>query len=115
LKSDDGHSVKNCIAGLAAGEIADNNFAKIKKLYWEHKGNLAAVWASPEYNHDWQEGSKCVKDLTASTTPCKMVTATEPATTPAAPKKGAVLDVQPSDTQYAGDLTATREGESVAV
>jgi hypothetical protein len=116
LKSDDGKAVKNCIAGLKAGETADGNFEKVKKLYWEHKGNLAAVWASPEYNHTWQEGSKCIKDLTDKTSPCKIVTATEP--TPAAgagaQPKGAFLEPQPTDTEYAGDLTQTREGESVA-
>ena len=116
LQSDDGKSVKNCIAGLKAGETADGSFEKIKKLYWEHKGNLAAVWASPEYNHNWQEGSRCVKDLTDKTTPCKVVTASEPA--PAAggeKKKGAFLEQPSSDMRYAGDLMSEQEGESVAV
>jgi hypothetical protein len=115
LKSDDGHSVKNCIAGLNAGETADGNFEKVKKLYWEHKGNLAAVWASPEYNHDWQEGSRCVKDLTEKTSPCKIVTATAPAQSGGTEKKGALLEIKPSDTEYAGDLTRDKPGETVVV
>lgn len=74
LTSDDGRSVKNCIIGLARGETADGSFAKLRKRYFEHKGNLTAGWASPELNNNWQKGSICVKDMTADTKPCNIVT-----------------------------------------
>lgn len=79
LKADNGISVKNCIIGLAVGETADNHFEKIKELYFQKKGNLAAGWASPKYNENWQNGSICVKDMTAATSPCRIVTRTAPA------------------------------------
>jgi len=72
LKAENGTSVKNCILGLAAGETAAKNMAKIRKQYFAAGGYLTAEWVSPEYNHEWQEGSKCRKDLTESTTPCKI-------------------------------------------
>lgn len=113
LKSDDGHSVKDCIEGLAAGESAARNLSKIKQLYFQHHGNLSATWASPEYNHDWQKGSMCVKDLTATTSPCKIVT-TAASAAPAGSSTGKRSQIeQPSETQYAGDLTSTKEGERV--
>jgi hypothetical protein len=79
LKSEDGRPLKNCIEGLARGETADANFAKLKKLYFAHNGNLTAAWASPEYNFKWQSGSLCNKDLTPDTKPCSSVVAEEPA------------------------------------
>ena len=113
FKTDDGHSVKDCIEGLAKGESAARNFNKIKQLYFQHRGNLTATWASPEYNHDWQEGSMCVKDLTATTDPCKIVTTSAPAA-PAGSSTGKSSRIeQPSETQYAGDLVSTQEGERV--
>lgn len=114
LKSADGHSVKNCIEGLAKGETAAKNMAKIKRLYFEHKGNLAAVWASPEYNYDWQEGSMCVKDLTDTTSPCKITTTSAPAAAPSGgqKQKGAMLE-QPSDTLFAGP-DQVEEGDQFA-
>jgi hypothetical protein len=72
LKAENGTSVKNCILGLAAGETAAKNMAKIRKQYFATGGYLTAEWVSPEYNHEWQEGSKCRKDLTESTSPCKI-------------------------------------------
>ena len=93
LKSSDGVAVKNCLIGLAKGETADKQFAKIKQLYFKNGGNLAAGWASPVFDNTWQKDSICVKDMTASTSPCKVVTVAAPA--PAAPggggKKGAML------------------------
>jgi hypothetical protein len=114
LKSDDGHPVKDCIEGLAAGETADRNLGKIKQLYFQHKGNLSATWASPEYNHNWQQGSMCVKDLTATTSPCKIVTTSAPAATTGSSGGRSSMVEQPSETQYAGDLVSTKEGESIA-
>lgn len=73
LKSNDGKSVKNCINGLAAGETADKNFKKIRELYFKGGGNLSAGWVSPEFNYDWQADSKCAKDITETTAPCKIV------------------------------------------
>ena len=114
LKSDDGHAVKDCIEGLAPGEKADRNFAKIKQIYFEHRGNLAATWASPEYNHDWQEGSMCVKDLTANTSPCKMVTTPAPAPITGGAGGKTTMTEEPAQTRYAGDLVSTKEGEQIA-
>ena len=114
LKSDDGHAVKDCIEGLAPGQKADGNFARIKEIYFQHKGNLSATWASPEYNHDWQEGSMCVKDLTAETSPCKIVEkSASPATTGDPGGKSTMVE-KPPQTQYAGNPVSTKEGEQVA-
>ena len=114
LKSDDGHAVKDCIEGLAPGEKADRNLAKIKQIYFQHKGNLSATWASPEYNHEWQEGSMCVKDLTANTNPCKIVTTSAPAATTGGAGGKSTMIGEPAQTRYAGDLVSTKEGEQVA-
>lgn len=80
LKAANNVSVKNCITGLAAGETADKNFKKIKNLYFQNQGNMSAGWASPEFNNNWQKGSICAKDMTATTSPCKIVTQTAPTT-----------------------------------
>jgi hypothetical protein len=113
LKSDNGQSVKNCLIGLARGETADQNFAKLKRIYFQNKGNLTAGWASPEFNNDWQKGSICVKDMTATSEPCKIVTTAAP-TAPAGSTspKGAMLE-EPSENQYAGDPLDQREGDVV--
>lgn len=79
LKAANNTSVKNCITGLAAGELADNSFKKIRGLYFQNQGNMTAGWASPEFNYSWQQGSMCAKDMTATTSPCKIVTQTAPA------------------------------------
>jgi hypothetical protein len=114
FKTDDGHSLKNCLSGLGAGETADGNFAKIRKQYFTHHGNLSAVWASPNYDFTWQKGSICVKDMTATTSPCKIVTASEPDAGGGAEKKsGALEPVQPNDTRMAGEANAVREGEQI--
>ena len=110
LKTANGRSVKNCIIGLVAGETAD--FNKIKNLYFRNKGNLAAGWASPEYNENWQKGSICVKDLTATTSPCKIVTQTAPAVG-GGTKKGAML-LEPVEPSPADDLLGASEKEVVA-
>jgi hypothetical protein len=114
LKSADGHPVKDCIEGLAKGETAAKNMTKIKRLYFAHKGNLAAVWASPEYNYDWQKGSMCVKDLTDKTSPCKITTTAPPAAAPSGgqKKQGAMLE-RPTETLYAGP-DRTQEGDQFA-
>ena len=87
LKSDDGRSVKNCLIGLAKGETADGNFAKLRQRYFLHKGQLTAGWASPELNNNWQQGSLCVKDMTATTKPCNIVTTKAAAASPPPPEK----------------------------
>lgn len=115
LKSEDGHSVKDCLIGLARGEKADTNFSKLRKLYFEHGGNLTAGWASPEFNQTWQKGSICVKDMTATTSPCKIVTTSEPGGSGAgAEKKSGALEAQPADMRNAGDLIPAEEGERLA-
>jgi hypothetical protein len=75
-KSPDGHSVKDCILGLGPGETADRSFDKIKARYFMGKGSITAEWASPEDDTKWQAGSRCYKDLTATSTPCKLTTTT---------------------------------------
>jgi hypothetical protein len=97
LKSANKKSVKNCIVGLAAGETAKGNFEKIKRLYFENKGHLLASWASQEFDHIWREGlSICVKDLTATTKPCKIVTQTAPAApAPAGGAKTGAMLIEP--------------------
>lgn len=83
LKSSDGKRVKDCLIGLAKGETADKQFAKIKQIYFKNAGNLTAGWASPVYDYSWQKESICVKDMTETTSPCKIVK------TPAPPPKPA--------------------------
>jgi hypothetical protein len=73
MKAADGTRVKNCIIGLKKGEKADQNLAKIRQIYFQNGGYLSAGWASPDFNENWQKGSICVKDMTASTSPCKLV------------------------------------------
>jgi len=79
LRADDGTSVKNCLVGLGPSENADRaHLAKIWSLYWANNGNLVATWASPDYNKNWQQGSICTKNMTASTSPCAIVEKTAP-------------------------------------
>jgi hypothetical protein len=111
LKAENGTSVKDCIVGLAVGETADRNFEKIKKLYFRNEGNLLAGWASPEFNHTWQKGSICVKDMTATTSPCKIVTQTAPASGGGA-KTGAML-LEPVESSPV-DLLSESETEADA-
>ncbi len=74
MVSADGKPVQNCLVGLARGEKANSKtLSKIWRIYWANSGNLVASWASPEYNQTWQEGSICVKDMTADTKPCATV------------------------------------------
>jgi hypothetical protein len=73
LRTEDGVSVKDCITGLAAGESADRNFRKIRAIYFQNGGNLSAGWVSPEFDKKWQEGSRCAKDLTETSSPCRIV------------------------------------------
>ena len=114
LKTDDGRAVKNCLSGLGAGETADNNFPKVRRRYFQHKGNLSAVWASPDYNFNWQNGSICVKDMTSTTSPCKIVTAAEPAAAPApAEKKGASADLPSGGNELAANLNNSPGEEQV--
>ena len=66
--------MKNCLIGLAPGETAvAKSLSKIWKLYWANQGRLVAEWASPQYNHNWQEGAICTKDMITSATPCAIV------------------------------------------
>jgi Domain of unknown function (DUF4157) len=92
LKSEDGRSVKDCTLGLGPGDTAAKNMAKIRKQYFAAGGTITAEWVSPEYNQKWQAGSKCFKDLTTSTEPCKLTEKTAPPPEPAqgSGKKAAV-------------------------
>ena len=60
--------------GLNRGETAAGSFTKLRQRYFAHRGRLVAGWASPDLNNNWQKGSLCMKDLTATTTPCNLVT-----------------------------------------
>jgi hypothetical protein len=95
LTSADGRRVKDCMIGLAKGETADKQFAKIKQLYFKNAGNLAAGWASPVYDYTWQKDSICVKDMTATTTPCKVVTVAAPAPGSGGGSKKSALLMEP--------------------
>ncbi len=87
MKADNGTSVQNCIVGLNPKENAGRQtLAKLWQIYENNKGNMVSSWASPEYNHDWQAGSICTKNLTDKTTPCSRVTTTAPPAPPAQPK-----------------------------
>lgn len=83
LRSDDGRRVKDCLIGLAAGETADRQFAKIRQIYFRNAGNLTAGWASPVFDKTWQKESICVKDMTETTSPCKVVKTQAPPPKPA--------------------------------
>lgn len=68
--------VQNCIRGLGTGERATKSMDKIGKIYFANGGVLVAGWASPEYNKQWQKGSKCLKDLPSGTGKgCRIITA----------------------------------------
>jgi hypothetical protein len=85
MKADNDKPVQNCMIGLGPGEKPGAaTLSKLWQIYDNNKGNMVASWASPEYNHEWQDGSRCTKDLTDKTTPCSRVTATAPPA-PAAP------------------------------
>ena len=115
LKAENGTSVKNCILGLAAGQTAAQNMAKIRKQYFATGGYLTAEWVSPEYNHEWQEGSKCRKDLTESTTPCKLTS--KKAEPPAEPGKKAEVEGAGTDAEgveATAAAPAEREPEEAA-
>ena len=89
MQADNNVPVQNCLVGLGPSEKpGPRTLAKLWQIYDNNNGNMVASWASPEYNHDWQDKSICTKDLTATTTPCSRVTATAPAT-PAAPPPAA--------------------------
>jgi hypothetical protein len=80
LITEDRQPVRNCLVGLAPGEKAGpKTLATVWKLYWANGGHLVASWGSPEYNKNWQKGSICSKDMTASTTPCALVEKKAPA------------------------------------
>ncbi len=67
-------SVKDCLIGFPKGTaLSWKNLQKIRDLYFKNDGLLVAGWASPEFNENWQEGSICTKNLTESTSLCKIV------------------------------------------
>jgi Domain of unknown function (DUF4157) len=114
LKAENGTSVKNCILGLAAGETAAKNMAKIRKQYFATGGYITAEWVSPEYNHEWQEGSKCRKDLTESTSPCKITS--KKAEPPAESGKKAELESTGAEgVEATAEATPEAEPEEAAV
>lgn len=80
LTSEDGKSVKHCLLGLAAGQKAGRGtLKKIWQQYWANQGNLVASWGSPEYNKNWQKGSICTNNMTATSKPCAIVETKAPA------------------------------------
>ena len=56
----------------------------------------------------------CVKDLTADTSPCKIVTTSAPAAPTGGASGKSTMIEEPAQTQYAGDLVSTKEGEQIA-
>jgi len=87
MKSDDGHQVQDCVAGLAPGEkVSAGNLKKLWDIYWANQGKLIATWASPKMN-EWQNGAMCTKDMTESTDPCKWVVKSAPAASKEPEKK----------------------------
>lgn len=110
LKAANGRSVKDCLIGLAPGEKADKSFTKIRQLYFRNGGTLVAGWASPEYNEEWQEGSICTKDMTESTSPCRIVKAV------ASDQEGkqSMLTIEAPDMRLAGDASGVFREEFAA-
>ncbi len=101
LKSEDGRRVKDCLIGLAKGETADKQFAKIKQIYFRNAGNLTAGWASPVFNRVWQKESICVKDMTETTSPCKVVKTAAPPSPP--PQSGGKKQTMSAPPPAAGE------------
>jgi hypothetical protein len=90
-----------------AGEGGDRRqvVAKLKEQYFRGNGSLVAEWVSPEYNKKWQAGSLCIKDVTATTKPCKLITvaAAEPLAEPDTRLSEAVPSVESEPVEVASD------------
>ena len=94
LVADNGKRVSHCLIGFPSRMPTRNDLPALRKLYWANKGRLVASWASPVNNGDWQEGSRCMKDLTATTSPCARIEKAAPKAAPSkqpAKPKGAML------------------------
>jgi hypothetical protein len=110
LVTEDKKPVQNCLVGLAPGEKpGTKTLGKIWQLYWANQGNLVASWASPEYNKNWQKGSICTKDMTATTSPCAIVETKAPAP-PGGAKQGAAVVQNPQE--QVAEVEAAPEAES---
>lgn len=80
LAADNGKSVAHCLLGLPSGTLPRNgNILTLRKLYWANAGQFVASWASPIDNRNWQTQSRCMKDLTATSSPCARVEKKAPA------------------------------------
>jgi hypothetical protein len=115
VKTGDGRVIKDCILGLGPGESADRNLAKIKSQYFAGKGSITGEWASPEYNQNWQAGSKCFKDLTGTSTPCAVKTAMNEPAAGADDTRVAAAEPEPGSRVEAGSgAPAATSEEAVA-
>lgn len=89
---DDGHdarhSVRNCIVGLDRGESALAAIDKLKRIYFQNKGELAAVWTNPDgktVKDPAEPGCKCMNALDVGQGKCQLVQV--PAAQPKPPGK----------------------------
>ena len=77
-----GNSVRNCIVGLRRGELAMDQLDKLKLIYFQNGGELAAVWTNPHGNKDKDRtdpGCKCMNDLDVGKGTCQLVQVPAPA------------------------------------
>jgi len=90
MRADNNKPVSHCLVGFPSRVPTSNDLAKLRKLYWANEGQLVASWSSPVDNRDWQAESRCMKDLTATTSPCARIEKAAPTKQPAK-AKGAML------------------------
>lgn len=111
LRANNKIPVSDCIEGLKPGERAAQNLPKIRKIYFASGGTLVAQWVSPRNNENWQTGSTCVKDLTPTTNPCKLVIDQVPPTHPqqAIPPKKSEVPEGESTIRLAEDIQIQRQ------
>ncbi len=110
VKADNGKSVAHCLVGLPSGQApGPQNIVTLRKLYWANAGRFVASWASPVDNRDWQKESRCMKDLTTATSPCRLVEKIAPAP---AKNKGAML--APDASQQFAQATVVAPDEGLA-
>jgi peptidoglycan hydrolase-like protein with peptidoglycan-binding domain len=130
-----GNSVRNCIVGLNRGELALSSLPKLKRIYFQNKGELAAVWTNPHGNAEKDPrdpGCKCMNELEVGKGTCRLEQVPSPPTpgkpggkTTCVPAGGPVFALA-SFTQPAGpavaaaplvesDLVGLTRGDGLAV
>ncbi len=73
LVSANGTAVTDCLEGITPH--VPLNTTELENVFFANNGVIIAEWDSPVYNKNWQTGSRCKKDVTTSTSPCKLVVA----------------------------------------